>query len=240
MNMDGKSPGVNAFAYDDGVLDDIERSLSPERFARYLKIAHDDRKAAVHLYTWNTAISSAFYGPLQGLEVALRNAMHSRLSAVYGTEWYDNPAAGLDQGATKQIADAKRKLAGRYAVDAPHIVASLSFGFWVALLGRGGKFDQSETKANYEMTLWRPALRKAFRTEAPLKRRDAHEPLDYLRTFRNRIAHHEPIFERHLEEDHDSILQIAGWLSPGSRDWIAHHSRVPALLRLGRHAPTSF
>ncbi|GAA0589900.1 Abi family protein [Caenispirillum bisanense] len=240
MNMDGQGYQVKAFVYADDVLDDIERSLSPERFARYLNATQGNRKAAVHLYTWNTAVSAAFYGPLQGLEIALRNAMHRHLSAVYGTDWYDNPAAGLDQGATKQIADAKNKLKGKYTVDAPHIVASLSFGFWVALLGRGGKFDQSESKANYEMTLWRPALRAAFTTEAPLKRRDAHEPLDYLRTLRNRIAHHEPIFERHLEKDHDGILQITGWLSPSSRDWIAHHSRVPALLRQGRHAPTYF
>lgn len=240
MNMDGQGLGVKAFVYDEGVLDDIERSLSPERFARYLRATHGSREAAVHLYTWNTAVSAAFYGPLQGLEVALRNAMHSRLSAAYGPEWYDNPAVGLDQGATKQIADAKRKLQGKYDVDAPHIVASLSFGFWVALLGRGGKLDHSETKANYEMTLWRPALRAAFAAATPLKRRDAHMPLDYLRTLRNRIAHHEPIFERHLEMDHASILQIAGWLSPSSRDWIAHHSRVPALLSAGRHAPTSF
>jgi hypothetical protein len=42
--------------------------------------------------------------------------------------------------------------------------------------------------------------------------------LDYLRTFRNRIAHHEPIFGRHLAADYTSILEVAGWICPDTRD----------------------
>ena len=51
-----------------------------------------------------------------------------------------------------------------------------------------------------------------------------------LRLFRNRIAHHEPIFGRHLAADHASILLVAGWLEPDVRRWIADHSRVPGTL----------
>jgi hypothetical protein len=32
----------------------------------YTSVAGADRKKAVRLYTWNTAVSAAFYGPLQG------------------------------------------------------------------------------------------------------------------------------------------------------------------------------
>lgn len=69
-----------------------------------------------------------------------------------------------------------------------------------------------------------------------MRRVDAHARLDYLRTFRNRIAHHEPIFARHLVADHDSILLATGWISAEMRDWIAHHSRVPRLLGMTRDA----
>ena len=107
----------------------------------------------------------------------------------------------------------------------PHrVVAALSFGFWVSLLGRGGR------GTDYERTLWRPALRDAFPHCSRLTRRQAHGPLNSLRSLRNRIAHHEPIFSRNLDEDHERILEISGWISPATRAWIEHHSRVPAVL----------
>ncbi len=84
------------------------------------------------------------------------------------------------------------------------------------------------------MTLWRPALFKAF-PHKRLKRSNAHRPLNYLRTFRNRIAHHEPIFNRHLEKDYYSILEVASWVCPKTTDWIRHHSRVEELLAKDRN-----
>ena len=77
------------------LLDGLEAAFSLERLGTYLRAAQGDRKKALRLYTWNTALCAAFYGPLQGLEVALRNATHRQLAVCYGEEWYDNPAAGL-------------------------------------------------------------------------------------------------------------------------------------------------
>lgn len=228
--MSSNGPVVKAaFSYTDAVLDALETSLSPERMATYVTKAAGDRERAARLYTWNTAVSAAFYGPLQGLEVALRNSMHRELSAKYGADWYDNPACGLDQGTERRVAAARAELRrDGYADDPPHVVAALSFGFWVALLGAGGRFP-GFGKANYEMTLWRPALYRAFR-HAKVNRKGAHAPLDYLRTFRNRIAHHEPILDRHLTKDYSSILMVTGWISPQTQSWISHHSRVAELL----------
>ena len=97
-------------------------------------------KGPSELYAWNTAVSAAFYGPLQGLEVTLRNAIHCRLADRHGEAWYDNPDAGLDRGAVERIASARTELARDGHGDAPsRIVAALSFGFWVSLLGPGGR-----------------------------------------------------------------------------------------------------
>lgn len=53
----------------------------------------------------------------------------------------------------------------------------------------------------------------------------------YLRAvLGDRIAHHEPIFARHLMEDHKRILDVTGWISPGTRVWIECYSRVLPLL----------
>ena len=227
-----QSTSVKIFGLEGGVLDALETSLSPERLATYVNAAGGDREQAVRLYTWNTAVSAAFYGPLQGLEVALRNAMHGQLTGVYGPAWFDNPACGLDAGALDRIDQGKRTLVKNgYPADPPHVVAELSFGFWVSLLGKGG-FGRAPKprKSNYDMTLWRKALYKSF-PHSRLSRTDTHRPLDYLRTLRNRIAHHEPIFTRHLDADYRSLVNVTGWICPTTAAWIVHHSRVPELLR---------
>jgi len=81
-NMAKRAPDVKKFSYTDDLLDELEASLSRERLGTYLDAAGGDRKGAIELYAWNTAVSAAFYGPLQGLEVTLRNAIHRRLADV--------------------------------------------------------------------------------------------------------------------------------------------------------------
>ena len=232
--MVDRGAGVNSFLYTEEAIEEIETSLSRERLGTYLDAAGDDRKRAIRFHAWNTAVSAAFYGPLQGLEVALRNAMHRQLAERYGPAWYDNPNTGLDKGALDRVVAARPELARvGYGDEASRIVAALSFGFWVSLTGPGGRLE-SGRKANYEMTLWRPALRRAFPHRETLTRKQAHHPLNDLRALRNRIAHHEPIFMRDLAGDHKRILDVAGWISPGLRTWIEYHSRVLDLLALPR------
>ena len=216
---------------DEDLLTGLEAAFSPERLGTYVQAAQGDREKALRLYTWNTALCAAFYGPLQALEVALRNAAHRELTKCYGEDWYDNPAAGFDRSSRERIADAKIVAArAGHAVTPSRMVAALSFGFWVALLRSGGRIDRAGHKADYEMTLWRPALRAAFPHRTPLTRPQAHRALDRLRLLRNRVAHHEPIFEQSLVEDYHRILDVAGWISADVRGWIERHSRVPALL----------
>ena len=79
------------------------------------------------------------------------------------------------------------------------------------------------------MTLWRPAPRAAFPHAARISRRDVHTPLNSPRMLRNRIAHHEPVFARHLKKDYGKILEITSWTAPRKRAWIEVHGRVAAL-----------
>ena len=88
----------------------MEISLSVDRLGTYLTAAGDDRINAIRLYTWNTAISAAFYGPLQALEIAPRDAINRELAAVNGQAWYDNIKTGLDSGCLARIEKAKRNL----------------------------------------------------------------------------------------------------------------------------------
>ena len=183
------------------------------------------------------AVSAAFYGPLQVLEIVLRNAVHHELTKCYGAAWYDNPEAGLDSKGRGQIATAKADVVRGGRVPSPHrLLAAVSFGFWVPLLGSGGCIDPDGPRADYETTLWRPALRRAFPHRRHLARKQAYDPLNALRKLRNRIAHHEPIFERNLRKEYQSILEVTGWILPEARTWVERHSRVPELLAASRHA----
>lgn len=214
------------FDTEESVREFVE-SISADRLTKYLEQTGDDQTKALQTYTWNTVISAAFYGPLQGLEVALRNALHRELSRRFGPGWFDSEEAGLDEGAQEEIEKARQRLRRRRrSTEASDIVATLMFGFWVSLLGKG------RGEAKYHQTLWPRALRMAF-PDAPdgkLQRKQAYKTLNYLNNFRNRIAHHEPIFRRDLARDHKRILEVAGWISPVTAAWIDHHSRVPELL----------
>lgn len=158
--------------------------------------------------------------------------MHRELSRRFGSKWFENEETGLDKWAQGRINAAKSDLDQKgNKCEASDVVAALSFGFWVSLLGLGKRLVTGG-KANYQMTLWLPALRMAFPLRDRLTRKQAYIPLYHLRAFRNRIAHHEPIFQRDLASDYKSILEVTGWISPATAAWIEHHSRVPELLAL--------
>jgi hypothetical protein len=68
----------------------------------------------------------------------------------------------------------------------PDVVAALPFGFWSGLLAPGGS-------AQYETKYWQTFLHKAF-PQFLGPRSQLYRDVDSLRLFRNRIAHHEPVF----------------------------------------------
>lgn len=208
------------FLYSPQIIQELESSLSIDRFSKYLGRVSGDKEAALKLYLWNSEVSAAFYLPLQGLEVALRNALHAALSKHYGgADWYDR--VSLDPYGTQQIQKAKTEVAKQHkTVNPPHVVAELSFGFWVSLLG-----------TTYHQSLWIPALYSAFPNGSP-HRKTVSVPFSHLRAFRNRIAHHEPIFDRQLSDDYSNIITSLGWISPAKAAWINHHSPVMKVLAL--------
>ena len=211
----------------DGALETLVEDISPARFSTYLEASGGDREEAIRLYMWNASVSAAFYFPLQALEITLRNAMHRRLSEKYGAEWYDNPAACLQENHCQRLEHAAQILRQKgHAITPPRVVSELSFGFWVSLLSRG-----------YDSRLWHPALHKAFPHAPTIARTQAHTPLRRLQGLRNRIAHHEPIFSQsryRLRERYGDTLRIIGWISPVQRNWVVAHSRVEEVLDLPR------
>lgn len=211
--------GDQPFGYTDDDIAALTAAMSTARFGTYLQAAGTERRA-LQLYTWNTAVAAAFYGPLQTLEVTLRNSVHHAMAMQHGARWFDDPtllrpAEGhLVGDATQRLYDfGKQPTAGR-------VVAELSYGFWVGLFANA-----------YDTTLWRTDLHRIFNPRIK-DRRALHDTLDRLRTLRNRIAHHEPIFQRRLDQDYERVRMIVRCLSEPTLRWLDHHATVPSVLAL--------
>lgn len=162
---------------------EVQRWLSAERFARYLRAAGGNGAAAIELYEWNVAASGAFHEVLGQLEVLLRNAMHDELTGWHRRRghdgaWFDDPTIGLSSTAVADVAQARSRL--RAPVTPGRIVAELPFGFWRYLLER-----------RYQASLWPQALKHGFPNLTGRRRRETvrHAVFD-LHGLRNRIAHH--------------------------------------------------
>ena len=197
-------------------LRELSRVLSPERTKSYQRSARGDARAAVQLHTWNTMVSGAFYGPLQVVELALRNAVHDRLSPVHGQQWFQSGQI-LARNELRRVREAQSQVTRKRKRPMPHrVMAELSFGFWVALFAR--RYDK----------LWNTELHRVF---APTpSRRELHGELAELRKLRNLIAHHESIHHLPLHDRHDGILWVLEMISPVAAAWVGHCSRVPEIL----------
>jgi hypothetical protein len=161
-------------------------------------------------YFWDIALAEALVPALHGVELALRNSLHTELTKVYGTEmWFRRPGV-LEAGQQRQLNDALVTLSTRRVPPtAGQIVAELSLGFWVALL-----------TDPYQQRLWQPrryALLKAvFPHVSGLSRQRIHRRYNFIRLrIRNRVFHDEAIWDRpNLRRDHADIREAIRWINP--------------------------
>lgn len=200
--------------------EDIERAVSEERFAPYVLASFGDKREALALYELNMRVSASLYGPMQILEIALRNSFHAALTDAYGPWWFDRGDVIWELFQRRRLADAHLDVVREKKPLTPgRIVASLMFGFWTSCLAN-----------TYDDVLWRRGgLAKAFANGGDKPRRGhVNRKLNPLRQLRNRIAHHEPILHFDLARHHANILEILDWLNPAASQWAASQSTFGA------------
>ena len=217
----------------------VEHWLTQERYAKYVRAAGGDHERALALYEWNAELAAALLHDLNHLEVGIRNAYDRALlrhPVVAGSDWLepstyerlfaahialDASGQPQDKNATprSQIKAAKR-VAG-YTPGGPvprgKVVAELTFGFWSYL-----------SDNLHEKTLWVPSLHTAFVPGAD--RAKLHSAFTHLRAARNRVAHHESIFDQRAENVRRTVLFVARNLSPELHGYISRTSRLAGLL----------
>lgn len=217
-------------------LADFERTIGRERLDAYRVPAGDDLEMLAN-YVWNMTLSEALYPALDGIEIALRNSIHAAAVARFGTDrWFDTQAVlPLKANELKALTDAKRSLSRRGRPLTPgRVIAELHFGFWINLFN-----------APYEQFLWSPQpgrtnllratfpyVPRAFRARQRLR-----DHLDKIRRLRNRVFHHEPIWNwnlPNLSDQHGQIIDAIGSISPRTRQVIDIFDRFPNVYRQGR------
>jgi hypothetical protein len=200
------------FEYTPTNLTELERTLSRDRLAPYLAYVGGNQERAVRLYEQNTALAEALYGILQGLEIALRNAIHEQMTLGLGVEaWWTVVTLGPEQQSMIRKAEDALRREGK-PPDAGRVIAELSFGFWTGITGP--KYAD----------LWRNYLVKAF-ARRPVQRIDVHTRLNSIRKLRNRVAHHEPIlFSGRLVKYTNQIFDTISWMSPITARWVRSNS----------------
>jgi len=207
-------------------ITELEAVLSPPRFGTYLREVGGDRQRAMDLYCWNTKISSAFYVMLQFCELSIRNGAVEATEAVFGANWHLNrgfiytlPVPKRGYQPRDDLTECARRLP-----TSGKVVAELKFAFWRHLFVKG-----------QQARIWDPQLAGAFpgydqTLTLGQARASLFDDIDEVRKFRNRIAHHEPVFARNLDEDYRRIRRIIEWRRPGAAVWLDGVQEVTGLL----------
>lgn len=190
----------------------LRLSISHERLEAYRR--EDDDGTVLTRYLWNTMLSESLYPILQYLEVALRNSIHTSVSTAYNrNDWYNIMPSVLEPQQRDMVLDAMRKLRDAHKPLTPgRIVAELTFGFWTSLFNR-----PYEAPPSGDPRLWPrllapvfPGMPRRIRTRRTLSRQ-----LNDVRTLRNRVFHHEPIWHYPgLARQHDELLNLVRWINP--------------------------
>ncbi|RDL48399.1 hypothetical protein BLJAPNOD_04674 [Ensifer sp. M14] len=189
------------------------KAISPARLSRYLRIAEGDLRVAIRLHAWNAAVAASLLPTVHHAEVAIRNFAVSRLRAKYGAQWYRNPALlqyRLSKSLSQQLADVYQREIdiGRRGELTNYITSELTFGFWVNVFTK-----------TFHLDLWQPAIYTML-VDFPRGKTitDLHDGVEFVRSFRNNIAHHKNIVCKPAEANYERTLEVLGMICKHTRN----------------------
>jgi hypothetical protein len=209
----------------DELIAAFERTVTPARLAPYLVAASFNQQRAIHLYLWNTMMGQSFHFPMQVLEVSLRNSIGAVFIEKFGDKWWRESVARtfLDERSVEELGLARRRLVRRGIVaNSDEMVASLSFGFWAAMLA-----------PRYKPNLWSSRLIQAFpHMPGSTDHRAIYDRVNRSLDLRNKIFHHEPLLGLNLSGHYSEVMQLLKWICPETQAWAKKTSSVPRFIRL--------
>lgn len=199
----------------------LEKVLSPERLSTYKNAMNSNLEKAIRLYQWNADISGAFLPVLQVLEVTIRNAIAEAIELVYGPNWASEQSFILSLPDNKEQRQPLQKAARKHPGSTGKVIAEMNFIFWQKMFTR-----------RFAGNIWNTHFSHIFpnTSTATVSISTLYNELDSIRRLRNRIAHHEPIFNRNLADDLDQILRIISYRNSSASDWVKNNQTIIAIL----------
>lgn len=227
----------------------LHRALSEQRLESYKHDSDQDEVDRVARYLWNMALSGTLHSTLHVFEITLRNAVFNTsvklvdtstlhmpdipcwLDAQNSTLLYANEVAEVRRAKTYLSTDPKRRTPG-------HLVAKLTFGFWVQLTARVYNELRADGPRLWPRGLpsvfpfkWPPGSKKSVPDHGD--REMIFDRLHEVRELRNRVAHHEPIWDLDLANQYARMLEILGWMSSRMYDVVTALDTFPTVLAGG-------
>ena len=205
----------------------VKNTLSAARMSTYVIAASNNERAALELYAWNAQVSGALLTPLHICEVVVRNTVSETLESKYGDKWpwsqsfersLTNPSVGYNQ--QKDLKNSRKKV-----TTTGQLIPELKFVFW-----------QKMFTARYDQRLWGQHLKQVLpnldqaKTVSQL-RKDIYDDLEQIRKLRNRIAHHEPIFNRNLDDDFQKIVKLVEVRCQVTANWMVNNQQALDIIK---------
>lgn len=198
---------------------DFANVMTNARMNRYLSACGGNTRKAMTLYRKNLQLTQELFTVISCFEVALRNAIDTKVSPLLGNDWlrdsssvggvFDTPRCRLTRD---NINDSIRKL---HVYNHYKLVAELGFGFWRFM------FAQNQFNATGRILL-RVFPSKPKSTPAiQYNNIFIFNQLAQLNEIRNRMAHHEPICflpgqpikdTTYARQHYNIILQLFQWM----------------------------
>lgn len=201
----------------------IKNALSAARISTYeaATTVVPQLSGALALYAWNSQVSAAMLSPLHMCEVVIRNAISDALTAEYGEQWPWNHAFEMSlptSGKFNMRAHLTAKRKGKPT--AGKVIPELAFVFWEKMFT--GRFDGQIWNKHLKNVM--PNINATWNTQ--VARGEINKDLNKIRGLRNRIAHHEPIFNRVLANDFQLIEKLINFRCPITAAWMVQHQQV--------------
>lgn len=220
----------------------LTKALSAERLAKYRQPGESDAEVLAR-YMWNQAIADCMNRPVHICEVTFRNTVFQTGELTVGPIanhggvhcWLDASPPIIKRSHHDTVAYAREELRARGVPRTTgRLIAELSFGFWVLLFG--AYYDQGAGRRGAGFQLWTPAnLRSAF-PNVPSHLRDREQirtRFDAIAKYRNRLAHHEPIYHMNPTTRYQEIVSAIRWISADAADYVDSLNELPTIIAGG-------
>ena len=206
----------------------IENTMSISRLSTYRNAiitakGVDCSRQTLSLYEWNGNLSSSFLFPLHIYEVTLRNAISDAITSRYGKDWPTNSV--FQNSLTYKN---KRELLNVVGVNYQglgKVLPELKLSWWEEMLTK-----------RHDGRVWNKVMLSTFPNTTGLSIKEVRANLKgacfMIRKFRNRIAHHEPIFNQiNLLDIYPLIEATILMRCSKTKSWLTQIEQVNNLLR---------